>query len=321
MANEAHVHDHTLTDKGLVPSVPGAEPRCPRCGAHALAVDALACRFCGVDFASSEARAGLVAPATPPHEFVRGVAYLPRGFWRIVTAPRTWGIVAITLTLNVVFAVGVTYVAVPALENWLTYTTAPNVLVGWNTGWWRVARIVVEFLGWLVRALPYFTVPGITAWVLSTPPFRVVFAALGTLISDRVERAELGERPAATAVDLLSVERSIGGAILGSLFLIAAEAALYVLLLPLALLPMVGTFAWLVIPRAVFSGLDLTDPTLCRKVYRTPGKIALWWSRRWRLLGFGSTFFFLLGTPGVNAVVIPIALAGAALLYLELDRK
>ena len=295
-------------------------PRCQRCGTRLLDQESIHCAGCGVEAASPKARAGLVPEGSRQREFLRGAAYLPRGAWKALTSPHLWPSIGIGLVLNVIFVVGVTEVVIPSLENWLKYATAPEALTQW-TGSLRALRYVAELLGWLVRAAGFFAIPGLTAWVLSTPPFRVIFAALATHVSAQVERDRLHESGAPTSFEILKLHRSMSAAVLSAIFLTVAETALYVLLIPIALIPLIGTFAWLVLPRAIFAGLDQTDPTLCRKVYHPSDKIALWWAHRWRILGFGSFFFFVLGTPIFNAFVFPAAAAGAALLYFELDRK
>jgi uncharacterized protein involved in cysteine biosynthesis len=295
-------------------------PRCRRCGTRLLDQESVLCPGCGIAPASVDPPAGLVAAGSRQREFLRGVSYLPRGAWKALTSPRLWPTIAIILVLNVIFVVGVNEIVIPALESWLKYATAPEALSQW-TGSLRALRYVAELLGWLVRAAGYFAIPGLTAWVLSTPPFRVIFAALGTHVSALVERERHHETGVPTLLETLKLHRSMSAAVLSAIVLTIAETALYALLIPIALIPLVGTFVWLVLPRAVFAGLDQTDPTLCRKAYHPGDKVALWWAHRWRILGFGSFFFFVLGTPIFNAIVFPAAAAGAALLYFDLDPK
>jgi uncharacterized protein involved in cysteine biosynthesis len=300
------------------PIVDGLFAHCPRCGARLLTAHA-SCPGCGVDPTSEEAHARLLRKWSPQGEFLRGVAYLPRGAAAILRRPHVWPVIAVPLLLNVVFAVGVAFVVVPPLANWLSWVTSPNALADW-TGWLKPFRLALVFLGWTVRGAPFFAVPGLTAWVLSTPPFRVFFAAAGVVISDRFERDLLG-LGRGEKLDELQRGRSVAAAILSSIGLMAFECALYLVLLPVALVPFVGSFVWLVTPRLLVVALDQTDPVLVRKLYYPREKAALWWRHRWRFFGFGLAVLALLGAPFFCAFVLALAPVAAALLYVELDPK
>ncbi len=308
----------------LTKLVGGLKPRCLRCGSRFFDETSTVCPGCNIDPVSPDMRTHVVPRGSRQREFLRGVAYLPRGAWKALTSPHLWPTLALLLVLNVIFVLSVTTLVIPPLENWLRYTTAPESLAQW-TGTLAVFRYVARLLGWLVRTSSYFAIPALTAWILSTPPFRVILAALSTHVSEQIERDRLRDWAApfslAAAFNTLKLHRSMGAAVLSSLVLTLEESALYVATFPIALVPVVGTFAWLVFPRCVFAGLDLTDPTLCRKLYYPGEKVALWWTHRWRLLGLGCAFFFVLGIPVLSAFAFPVAAAGGALLYFELDRK
>jgi uncharacterized protein involved in cysteine biosynthesis len=311
-----------LEDKAamLEPLVLGAEPRCPRCGIHLSSESSPLCAHCGVDPRSPEARKRLVAAGPLLIELFRGASYLPRGLYAIVRHPRLLRMAAIPLLVNVLAAIGLSTFVIPTLVAWLRWLTAPDTLTTW-TGWLAVPRHAFEFLGWSVRVAPALVVPGIMAWLLSAPPLRQFFAAGGTFVSDATERAELGLATELEPSEVLQRERSVAAALLSSIGLSLLEAGAYLVLLPVALIPLAGTFVWLMGPRFVFAGVDASDPVLCRKLYRSAEKVALLRARRGRFLGLGIVSLAALGVPYVNGVVFPITSAAAALLYLELDRK
>lgn len=290
--------------------------RCTRCGARILAVH-LPCPQCGTG--SIDPHPQGERRQSVQIEVLRGMASFPRAVLSILRRPGTWPILAVPILLNVVFAIGVAYVVVPQLTNWLAWVTSPGALRDW-TGWWTPPRLAIVFLGWLVRGVEFFAVPGLTAWVLSTPPFRVFFAAASVVVSDRFERDVLGESPA-DRFEESRIARSVAAAIISSIGLIAVETALYLLLLPVALLPFFGTFVWLVTPRVVVAGLDQTDPVLVRKLYYPSEKAALWWRHRWRVLGFGAAMLLLLGAPFLNGFALAVAPVAGTLLFLDLDPK
>ncbi|HZU96274.1 MAG TPA: EI24 domain-containing protein [Planctomycetota bacterium] len=309
----------TKETQELVPLVAGLQARCPRCGSHILA-EHLACPECGVDPLSERARARTVPVGSRQREVLRGISYLPRGLWQILKTPASWGAIILPLGLNIVFVLGVTLALVPQLEHWLELATIPRALADLK-GWLTPLRYAIIFMGWLFRTASYFAVPGLTAWALSLPPFRIIYAALGTLVSERIERSVLGLGPVKTLAEHEHRERSVAASVLGAVLLMCLETVLYGLLLPIALIPVAGSFVWLVVPRAIVCGVDQLDPSLCRKAYSPREKAALLWARRYRFLGLGAATFFVMGTPYFNAFIFPVAAAGATLLYLELDAK
>jgi CysZ protein len=302
----------------LAPIAGGLLARCPRCGSRVLGETA-PCPQCRMPPLSAAAVAKVAPTTTIPLELLRGALYPLRALATIARRPWIWHLLALPLALNIIFSLGVAWIAVPQVANWLAYITAPNALHDW-TGFLAPLRLALVFLGWSVRGFSFLLVPAITAWVLSSPPFRVIFAVTATIISERVEREVLwlgrGDR-----FDEVRLGRSAIAAIVSSLGLMALELGLVLVLVPIALIPFAGTFVWLVAPRALVAGLDQLDPILVRKLYYPREKAALVWRHRWRCLGFGGALLVLLGAPWVNAFVFPLAPVAATLLYVELEAK
>lgn len=121
--------------------------------------------------------------------------------------------------------------------------------------------------------------------------------------------------------DFSRVYANLVVAILDAILLTSLQGLLYLLLLPINLLPFLGSVVWVVLPPAIFAGMDYSDINLVRRRYTIREKMRLWRAHEWRFLGYGMSFFFLITLPVVNAVAIPCAAVGGALLYLELDRK
>jgi uncharacterized protein involved in cysteine biosynthesis len=306
-----------LEEKPAEPLVLGADPRCPRCGAHLVGA---ACARCGLDPRARDVRDERAPLGPVAVELVRGASYLPRGAFALATHPRLWGTVAIPILVNVLAAIVLQLLVVPSLIGYLKWLTAPDTLASW-TGWLAVPRHALELLGWSTRIAGPLVGPGLTAWLLTAPPLRQVFAAAGVFVSDAVERERLGIASRLGEAELLQREKSAAAAVLGSIALALLETAALVVLMPVALIPLAGSFVWLMGPRFAFAGIDALDPVLGRKLYASAEKVALVRARRWRLLGLGATALALLGLPYVNGVVLPVASAAAALLYLELDVK
>jgi CysZ protein len=312
-----------LAAKALVPLVPGAPPRCPRCGIRLLTdAEKKSCPRCKVDPASPEAAANLVPVGMPWKEFFYGAAYMPRGFFKILVSPRLWPAAAIPLILNIIIFACVAVGGIWLLNHALTPLASPDALPDWN-GWWVIPKYIIKFLGMAVGYLSWAMIPLLTAWLMGAFPFslllRAMFTPFATMVSERTEQVMLGLETAKQplSVAFADLYTSITVALVNTILLALLEGVLYLVLLPLALLPPI----WMVLPPTIMAGMDHTDPTFCRKSYWMRERVALWKARKWRFLGFGVTFFFLLGIPFLNAVIFPVAACGAAILYLELDRK
>ncbi len=250
---------------------------------------------------------------------------MPRGFWQIFTTPRLWGVAAIPLVLNILVFVGVWLLTYFVINDWLIKQTDANAHPDWTGFWWQSLAWILMMLGFVARAAAFLLIPLITAWLMSAFPFavafRAIFAPFATMVGERTEQIVLDLPEAKERFDFGKLHASLVLSIVDSILLGLMQAALYVLFLPINIVPLVGSFVWMLLPPAIMASMDHTDPTFCRKNYYTREKVALWKLRKWRFLGFGFTFFFLLGIPFVNAIMYPVVAAGAALLYVELDRK
>jgi CysZ protein len=156
------------------------------------------------------------------------------------------------------------------------------------------------------------------------PPFsliyKFIFMPVMELLTEASERSVVGfKEPGGFA--LLAFLKNILVGALNAVIMTCLQLVILVVLLPLNFIPLVGSAVWLIVPPAIFASLDYTDINLVRRGYTTREKLRLWWHHQWRFFGFGVAFFFFITIPVLNAVVIPAAAAGGALLYLELDRK
>lgn len=303
----------------IVPLVPNAGARCPRCGVRLLS-EQKSCPRCQVDPTSPAASALHVPAGSLGKEFLRGAAYVPRGFVRIFTTPRLWAVSALPLVLNIILFALVTYAGLALIDTFAKTYSAADALQDWH-GWWTIAAYIIKFIAYIAYYLKFLMIPLLTAWLMGAFPFSIVLRALfmpfSTMVGERTEQIVLDLPQAKQPFHLGELQASITLSIIDTILLAFVQGLLYLLLLPVALLPPV----WMVLPPAIMSGMDHTDPTFCRKNYYMRERIALWKARKWRFLGFGVTFFFLLGIPFVNAIIFPTVAAGAALLYLELDVK
>lgn len=310
------------------PVYPERGPRCPRCGERLDPKEPKhleACPRCGVVPRSAQAGADLVPPGTWKRELLRGATYLPRGAFRLMRSPSLWKYAVVPFLLNVLVLVVAAFIAYWA-GDWLIGMANEGALKDWEAagGLWKAMSYVVFFLAIIARVLAIVVLPLIMAWLLVAFPFnilyKIVFMPFMELLSEGTERVVLQvntDKPA----DFGKVYANLVVGILDAILLSLLQGCLYLVLLPLAFIPIVGTGLWFVVPPAVFAGMDYSDLNLVRRGYPLSEKWRLWRLHEWRFLGFGISFFFLLTIPFLNAFAIPCAAVGGALLYLELSRK
>lgn len=300
------------------PVLPALGVRCPRCGQRLESAEAPTCSRCKVAVRSAEAGAALAPAAGVLGELLRGASYLPRGLLRLARSPRLWKFAVIPLLLNLLVIVGTWALAEYVFSPYLTGLSAEWEKGGW--GWWALSFVVdaIELLSrWL---LPLFA-----AWLLvAFPPFallyKLLFMPFMELLTEATDQVALGFKDE-SPFELARFYANLVVAIVDALLLTLLQACLFLLLLPINLVPVLGSLVWTVLPPAIFAGMDYSDINLVRRGYTTREKATLWRLHRWRFLGYGVSFFFLLTLPLVNVFVIPAAAVGGALLYLELDRK
>ncbi|MEZ0229853.1 MAG: EI24 domain-containing protein, partial [Planctomycetota bacterium] len=277
-----------LARRALVPIVPNAAPRCPRCGNKLLTPDTKSCSRCLVDPSSAAAAAMLVPEGSPTREFFRGAAYVPRGFVAILSRPKLWPVAALPFLLNIVIFVLVTYAGIFLIKTFSMQYSDAKALSDW-TGWWAIAAYIVKFLAYISYYLGFVMVPLLTAWAMSAFPFsivlRAIFMPFATILGERTEQFILDLPQAKEPFNFAALQASIVISIVDTLLLALLQAVLYVILIPLALIPPI----WMILPPAIMAGMDHTDPVYCRKNYYMRERVALWKARKWRFLGFGVT--------------------------------
>jgi uncharacterized protein involved in cysteine biosynthesis len=297
------------------PAPPKGEPAPP------LPPDAT-CARCKVVLRSAEAGQLL----TPHHgwwkELLLGASFLPRGALRVVTTPALWKFAIVPLLINIC-AIALSLALAYFLCDWLEKATGQHALQDW-TGWlWGSLAWVVGALGLVARILAWLLMPVLAACLIVAFPFNLIyklmFMPFMELLTEATERQTLGIQDDGS-LELSRIYANLVIAAVDAVLLTGLQGLMYLVLCPLAFIPVVNFF-WLILPPALFAGMDYSDINLVRRGYVLREKVRLWRTHEWRFLGYGVSFFFLLTVPGVNAFVIPSAAAGGALLYLGLDRK
>lgn len=304
--------------------------RCPRCGVRPRETvtdpDAppIACARCGVDPTSVEAGDQLRARGGKLSELIRGAAALPRGMLWLLKSGAVLRSAKIPLLIGLVLSVAVFVVASQWVVPWLI---APNALASLEGIQWAPLRAAVNHLGMVVGWYPNALLFLVVGWLLVGFPGGIVaqltLAPFLEHLSEDAEAAVLA-LPEADAEASEARRRSIGVLLLAGLdgvFLLLLQAALYIVCLPVALIPVAGGVLWLLLPPVLLAGLDGSDGVLVRKGYGPRARLRLWRVYRWRFIGFGLAFFAVACVPLLNALLLPAAVVSGTLLYLELPRK
>lgn len=321
-AAAASASDRAAPPEGWLPYSIKRGPRCATCGD--LRTSPAGCPACRPELAEHLGELKETLEIKPkgyaPSEFLRGAGYLPRGAWFLARNPRLWRYAAAPLLINLVvacagFALAV-YLSVHMGE------LGSEALNSWQGGWSYVAWVLKPLL-WLSTILLPLLVPLLLAWLLTAFPLGILYKLLFTpfmeALGGATDRALLTgghERHEFQTSHLTILYTCLDALVLG-----LVQGIVIVVLLPILLVPLIGGVIWMVLPPSLFASMDFSDIHLVRRGYEAGEKLRLWWTHHWRFLGYGASFFFLLSIPILNALAIPVATVGGAMLYLELERK
>jgi CysZ protein len=247
-----------------------------------------------------------VSPATRPtaiREFVAGAGFLGRGLKMWITSPRLMLLGALpAFIVSIVYVVGIVVLFIN-LET-IAITISPFAS-GWGEPWRTGMRIVA---GAAVAAA------GI---LLLAYTFVAVTLLVGDPFYERIWRAveiNLGNAPAPQPRGLLrDILHALADAVrLGSLAVLVA-----IVLLVCGLIPGLGQLIVLVLG-ALFGGwiltLELTGFAFDARGFTLKQRRRMLRAHRPRSLGFGVLTYVLFLIPGAAVIVMPAAVAGAALL-------
>ncbi|GEP26297.1 MULTISPECIES: EI24 domain-containing protein [Cryobacterium] len=232
-------------------------------------------------------------------EFFAGAAFLGRGLRMWITSPRLMLLGALPA-----FIVGLVYLAgiVVVLVNLETIAVAISPFASgwddpWRTGMRVVTGVAVAAAGILLLAYTFVAV----TLLVGDPFYERIWRAVETSLGDAPVEAKRG------------LLWSIGDAVR----LIALAALVALLLLICGLIPGLGQLLALVLG-AVLGGwilaLELTGFAFDARGFTLSQRRRMLRARRSRSLGFGVLTYLLFLIPGAAVIVMPAAVAGAALL-------
>lgn len=240
----------------------------------------------------------------PVHEFLAGPAYLLRGF-AMLREPALRRYVIIPILINILLIVAVVGLLGWQLAGWL------DQWLGGLPGW----------LAWLETLLWWVAV------LLSTLAFCYVFTLLANLIaspfngllSARVEKLATGRAPESGMTLAGEMFDGVRGELRRLRYYGARAFLLAIVSLALFFLPPANLLIaplWFVFG-AFMLAFEYLDQPMANRGLTFDAKILQLRSRRWRHLGFGSLVTVMTAVPLANLVVMPAAVVGATLLYLD----
>lgn len=216
------------------------------------------------------------------------------------------------------------YVIIPILIN-IALIAALISLFGWQLDHWLDAWLsgLPEWLQWLETLLWWIAV------LLSTLAFCYIFTLLANLIaspfngllSAQVEKLVTGRAPESG----MSLAGEMADGVIGELrrlrwyagrALLLGLLSLILLFIPMANLAIAPL--WFVFGAFMLS-FEYLDQPMANRGLAFEAKLVRLRSRRWRHLGFGSLVTLATAIPLANLVVMPAAVVGATLLYLETE--
>ena len=242
-------------------------------------------------------------PSTGTREFFAGAGFLGRGLKMWITSPRLMLLGALPA-----FIVGIAYVAgiVLLLVNIEAIAVGISPFASgwgepWRTGLRVVAGAAVTAAGILVLVYTYVAV----TLLVGDPFYERIWRAVET---------SLGEAP-------IEAKRGILRSVADALRLICLAVAVAVVLLLCGLIPGLGQLLSLLLG-ALFGGwvlvLELTGFAFDARGFTLSQRRRMLRARRPRSLGFGVLTYLLFLVPGAAVIVMPSAVAGAALLSRDI---
>lgn len=315
------VEPPTIDDSKTPVSSSENPERCWRCGAI-LDVGDTACRCCSSKLNDSEGRELLKKKAGAIREFFRGLVYFPKGCYTILSNRSLWTLSLIPFAINLV-VLGLAFWLAYSLNDYLFKDLGPD-MKAWEGFIWGIlikSLINIALIG--LKFIEMLLVPLIVAWLFAVFG-KFAFMPFMESLSEEVERLTLGDIAEQDfKLGKLSSDLIVG--LFDALVLTLAQLLTFLILLPLHLIPLLGSLLWFLIPGCLFSSMDYTDMNFVRRRYSVREKLKIWSLYRYRFIGFGFAFIFLLGTPWLNIItgpfVVPAACVGGTLLFLELDQK
>ncbi|MDP3938174.1 MAG: EI24 domain-containing protein [Deltaproteobacteria bacterium] len=258
-------------------------------------------------------------PAKPISAFLEGIGYTRRAF-RLIRGDRAL----------------LRYAVLPFLINLAVFGLAIAAFVYWFGDLWHLASAWTEsarpeawywlplywllaMVRWLIAAV-LVVVAVLILWISFTLVGNVIAAPFNKLLSAATERSlgsveEAGAEGGWRAL-LGEMARALSDETRKMGFFLLIQAAL----LPLNLVPLVGTIAYATLSLgfgALFVALEFTDYPMARRRIPFAERRRTVWRHRAVMSGFGGSLFLTFLVPGLNLLLLPLGVVGGTILYLD----
>lgn len=242
----------------------------------------------------------------PVSELIIGPKYLARGF-SLLAAPGLRRYVIVPILVNVTLIVALVSLLGWQINDWL------NAWLAGLPGWLTWLEDVLWWLTMIISALAFCYFFTLLANLIASP--------FNGMLSARVEQLRTGNEPNSG----MSIAGEMWDGVIGELRRLryyASRAAilglisLVLLFIPLANLAIAPL--WFVFG-AFMLAFEYLDQPMANRGMAFDDKIRRLYDRSWRHLGFGSVVTLATAIPLANLVVMPAAVIGATLLYIETD--
>ena len=230
----------------------------------------------------------------------RGTAYLAKGF-SLIKQPGIRTYVIIPLLLNIFLFGGLIYLGYSQF--------AP--LVDW------VMSFVPGWMGFLESLIWFFitTFSAIIVFFTFTPIANIVAAPFNAIMAEKIETLLTGEAINSN-VSLLTIIKDSILSQLGKLIYILIWTAALLLVSMIPLINFAAPFLWVIFGSWLMS-LEYLDYPMGNHDLTFKKQKELLKQRRGLALGFGGGVMVLTSIPLVNFIVMPLATAGATVMWVE----
>jgi ABC-type multidrug transport system ATPase subunit/uncharacterized protein involved in cysteine biosynthesis len=287
--------------------------RCSSCGFRLQ--DSDPCARCKTPWNSPES-ARRVVRRRSIEQAINGLSSPLRGLKKIIEVPEIRRFALLPLLANLVLIAAAAWTAW-SLSDWLRNPTLNTQGLGW------AFSIVFISLSRIAAELALVFSPIVAGWLFLTLGIPLMMPIM-EMLAERITRHELGELHEPEQSTLQTVLGILRG-LFDTVLVILLQLSLGLILWPVAWIPVLGPWLWLVLPAALTCAIDFSDINLATRRYGFTEKLRWLWAERWSLASFGILISTLLTLPWLNLLIAPIVLpaatAGAVLIYLESQER
>lgn len=242
----------------------------------------------------------------PVSELVLGPSYLARGFG-MLGAPGLRRYVIVPIVINIALIVALMSLFGWQLNDWLT------AWLSGLPGWLQWLENVLWWLTMIIGALAFCYFFTLLANLIASPFNGMLSARVETLVTGREPNSGMnlaGEMIDGVTGEMRRLRYYASRAILLGL---VSLVLLFIPVANLAIAPLWFVFG------AFMLAFEYLDQPMANRGMHFDDKMRCLYARSWRHLGFGGIVTVATAVPLANLLVMPAAVIGATLLYLETD--